>query len=368
MPRVYRTTDPLGARTVLTSWIWAVAAVTLILLAMTLGQSLGALLGGCRWIGVSIPLHRPVWALVDQPTLDFARRTAALGYWFGAIGTATAIGALAVAVVPRPRTVAAELAMIQTAWFASVLGVAWMPLLDLEDGHPARWLTLHSLPEELLVLAPVAAAAVAMIPTLRLLAVARAGRTHLGRAARLAVVLVHFLLPAGVTLAVASVLAPRLPAVALIGASGPAASALAVAWLGFPPPHPWPLEPVSASSILRAACAAMVGLALVWATGRPLAHGGAGGIVWSTPTARNNIRPWIEPTPVAGASVRPAPYPLESRVNRSIPHHEGVTVPSARRTRNTMAGSVGSPGCESTSLHAPRQPAVDVVVRERRPA
>lgn len=369
MPRVHRTTDPLAVNAVLTSWIWAVAAVTVVLVATTLGQAVGALFGGCGWIGVSIPVHRPVWALVDQPTLDFARRTAAVGYWFGAVATATVLGALTIAVVPRPRTVAAELAMVQTAWSAVVVGVAWMPLLDLEDGHPARWLSLHSLPEELLAIAPVVGAAVAVIPTLRLLAVARAGRTHLGRAARLGVVIVHFLLPAGAFLAVACLLAPRLPAVALIGATGPAASALAVAWFGFPPAHPWPLEPPGAAPILRATCAAILGLAVVWMTGRPTADGGAAGIVWRTPSARNNIRPWIEPTAVAGATIRPAPYPLESRARRPAPRDEGISVPSVRRARNTMTRPVGSPGCEPTSLREPRHPptdAADAVARERR--
>ncbi len=368
MPRVYRTTDPLAAPAVLTSWIWAVAAVTIVLVATTLGQAFGALLGGCGWIGVSIPLHRPVWALVDQPTLDFARRTAAVGYWFGAVGTAAVIGGLALAVVPRPRTVAAELAMVQTAWSAAVVGLAWMPLLDLEDGHPVRWLTLHSLPREVLVVAPVAAAAVAVIPTLRLLAVARAGRTHLGRGTRLGVVVVHLLLPAGAALAVASVFAPRLPAVALIGASGPAAAALSVAWFGFPPAHPWALEPPTAASILRAACVAILGLAVVWMTGRPTADGGAAGVVWRTPTARNNIRPWIQPTAVVGANVRPTAYPLDSRARRPVLREERGAVPSIRRIRNTITGSVGSPGCEPTTLRASRHPSADVVVRKRRPA
>lgn len=371
MPRVHRTTDPLAVSAVFTSWIWAVAAITIILVATTVGQAFGALLGGCGWIGVSLPLHRPAWALVDQPTLDFARRTAAIGYWFGAVGTAAVIAGLAVAVVPRPRTVAAELATVQTAWSASVVGLAWMPLLDLEDGHPARWLTLHSLPEELLALAPVAAAAMAVIPTLRLLAVARAGRAHLGRATRLGVVIVHFLLPAGAALALASVLAPRLPAVALIGASGPAVAALAIAWFGFPPAHPWPIEPPNSASILRATCAAILGLAVVWMTGRPTADGGVAGVVWRTPSARNNIRPWIEPTAVAGATIRPAPYPLESRARRPAPGDERGAVPSARRIWNTETGSDGSPGSDPPSLREPRHPptdATDAVARERRPS
>jgi hypothetical protein len=371
MPRVHRTTDPVAPSAVVTSWLWSAAAVALVLVAATLGQAVGALLGGCSWIGVSIPLHRPVWALLDQPTLDFARRTAALGYWFGAVGTAAAIGGLAVAVVPRPRTFAAEIAMVQTAWLATVVGVAWMPLLDLEDGHPARWLRLHSLPEELLVLAPVAAAALAIVPTLRLLAMARAGRAHLGRASRLGVIFVHLLLPAATTLAVASVMAPRLPAVALIGASGPAAAALAVAWFGFPPAHPWLLEPPGAGSIFRAIAVAAVGLAVVWLTGRPVANGDAVGIVWRTPTARNNIRPWIEPTAVAGASARPIPYPLESRLRSSRPARDLSPAIGDPRIRKTTAVPGGSPRYESIPFRrfrlAPDDQSAAAAVERRHP-
>ena len=46
---------------------------------------LGALLGGCGWIGISTPLHRQVWALVNQPALNFASLPRGLGYWLGSL-------------------------------------------------------------------------------------------------------------------------------------------------------------------------------------------------------------------------------------------------------------------------------------------
>jgi hypothetical protein len=312
MPGVYRTTDPYAPIAVLTSWIWGLACVAAVLTASAVGQAVGAWAGGCDWIGISIPVHRPVWALVDQPTLDFARRTVALGYWFGGVVTVGAIGALAIPLLPRPRTVAAEQATVQLAWTALVIGVAWMPLLDLEDGHPGRWFRLHTLPVELLALAPVAAAGLAVLPTVRLLAIARAGRPQLRRVARVGVVVVHLVIPVAAVLGLACVVAPHLPAVGLIAAAAPIVAAVAVAWIGFPAAFAWPLERPESAAVVRAIVALAVGAAVIWVAGRPVGDGHATGLLWSTPTARNNIRPWIEPVAVAGASVRPVPYPLDA--------------------------------------------------------
>ena len=88
--------------------------------------------------------------------------------------------------------------------------------------------------------------------------------------------------------------------------------AIGVAWMGFPPAYPWPLERPATAAVLRAMVAAALGVTVLWCTGRPIDDGRAAGVLWRTPTGRNNIRSWISPTAVAGASVRPVPYPLGS--------------------------------------------------------
>ncbi len=64
-----RATSPL---VVAVSWLAASVALPFALIGASLGQGLGALIGGCHWIGVTLPLDRQVWALVNQPVLNFA--------------------------------------------------------------------------------------------------------------------------------------------------------------------------------------------------------------------------------------------------------------------------------------------------------
>ena len=58
----------MDAKGLLYGLLAAVAAFPGALLVAVAGQGIGALLGGCGWIGVSTPVDRQVWALVNQPT------------------------------------------------------------------------------------------------------------------------------------------------------------------------------------------------------------------------------------------------------------------------------------------------------------
>jgi hypothetical protein len=279
-------------------------AATLVLAAA--GQGVGAVLGGCRWIGISLPLDRQVWALVNQPALNFASEPRALGYWLTSLVVPLLIGVGAVSLLPRARSIAAELAVVHGAWAASVVGVAWLPLLDPGDGHLSRWLALGGLPSWLVWLAPVVAAAAAVPPTLRLLALARAARQHTGRWFRLAVVGLHLAVPCATWSGTVWALRGE-PAIASSCALlAPVAVVIAIAWTFYPRPYAQRLKAFSKASWLRLAAVAIALTALMLAAGRPLPGGARSGLLWSAANDKNNIRPWIQATSLTRPSGSPA--------------------------------------------------------------
>ena len=75
--------DVMAPKIVLFSLVAAAGALAGALLVAILGQGLGGLIGGCGWIGISSPLDRQVWALMNQPTLNFSTLLRSLGYWAG---------------------------------------------------------------------------------------------------------------------------------------------------------------------------------------------------------------------------------------------------------------------------------------------
>ncbi len=287
-------TDPLRPSAVLLGWLAAALAAPVTLLLAALGQGVGAVLGGSSWIGVSTPWTRPPWALVNQPTIDFAASSAALGYWFGSTAVLLAVAGLGASLLPRPRTLAAEVAVVQLSWSAAFIGGCWLPLLDPDDGHPGRWLALHGLPTQLTWgVAGVAALAAAPV-AVHLLRLVRGARHHAGRGARLAAVTVHLVVPAAAFLALQRLLAGELRAAPALAVALPAVVALVLAWARYPRPHGRPLEPVSAGSFLRLVAALAVAVTLVAVAGRPLPGGSAAGLLWGVPDPLNNIRPWID--------------------------------------------------------------------------
>jgi hypothetical protein len=283
-------TTPTG---ILFGWLAASFGFTSGLLLAVGGQGFGAVLGGCGWIGFSTPLGRQVWALVNQPALNFASQPRAVGYWLGSLVLPLLAGAAALHLIPRARTLAAELMAVHLAWGAAVVGVAWLPLLDPADGHVARFLELADLPSLLVWAAPSLAAIAAFPPVLRLLALARVARPHTGRGVRLMVVAAHLGTPCVAWALLVSVIRGAPPLAPIVALLGPLLVACAVAWFGYPPAFVHRLREIETASWLRLLCSVLVVVALVWLAGRPLGANTWTGLVWGEPSARNNIRPWI---------------------------------------------------------------------------
>ena len=267
------------------------------------------MLGGCRWIGLATPLDHQVWALVNQPTLAFAAQSRAYGYWLGAPIALLVVALLMVPFIPRPQTMPAELLAIQVAWFAAVVGLAWIPLVDLEDGHLARWLFLHRRPDWLVFVPTAVGGLAALVPPFRLLALLADTRRAAGRLTRLGAVALHLVLPVAAWVGLVRLVCGRFlvePMIAL--AVGPAL-ALGLAWVGLPRPHVFPLAPVSPAALVRLFAVAVLLCGLVGFAGRPLPDGRRSGLLWARPSDTNNIRPWIDPVPLLGAR---APKPSGS--------------------------------------------------------
>jgi hypothetical protein len=290
-----RKLDPMAPLGVLCGWLAAVVGLQSGLIVAVGGQAVGSLIGGCGWIGFSTPIHLQAWALVNQPSLDFASQPGSLGYWLGSLILALAVGVTTVGFVPRPRTLATELWAVQLAWGATAIGIAWLPLLDSEDGHLSKWLKLQGLPDDLVWLAPLIAVAASVPPTLRLLALVRSVRPHAGRRLRIAAVVVHLATPCLLWVALATILRGSLPIQATAGLAAPILTAVVIAHVGYPAPYPHRLTEIGWGSAARLTIAAVVLGTLLWVGGRPLPDGGCSGLLWGKPGSYNNIRSWIHP-------------------------------------------------------------------------
>lgn len=314
--------NPNAPAAIFAGWLAALCGGILSLGLIAGGQGLGAVLGGCRWIGVTLPLHRQAWALVNQPSLAFSAQSAAAGYWLGGIVACLLVAALWVPLAPRPRGLTSELVAIQISWMASVLGLGWMALLDPWDGHLSRFLRLHDLSPALIWLAPVLGAWAALIPTLRLLGLTRGAQPQLSRSGRILTVLIHLVIPTFAWIAVGLVIISRTSSIAhgalleglppvetlwppVLAAALPSVAALTLAWLAFPRPWGHRLNPVSLknNAVLLAAAAVLVGLQLI--LGGPSGAGNCRGVLWSHDDSRNNLRPWVKPASILGATVVP---------------------------------------------------------------
>jgi hypothetical protein len=285
------------------SWLAASAAFPLALVGAALGQALGAIAGGCSWIGITLPLDRQVWALVNQPVLNFASLPRAGGYWLGSIGVPLLVALTIIGFWPQVRSLVAQLTAIQIAWSMSLVAVAWLPLLDRDDGHVVRFLALHDRPSFLVWLAPAVAAAAVLLPTLRLLELARRSRPDVSRCHRLLVVVLHLGLPSVLWIVLAVLVRGSIPWLATVAAAAPAGAAIVFAWFRYPTPYVRPLGRPRAAEITGLALAAAVLWAAVWLTGRPLSDDRSAGVVWGHAHSFNNIRPWVVPWSAVGAAV-----------------------------------------------------------------
>ena len=314
--------NPNAPAAIVVGWVAALGAGIVTLGIIACGQGFGAMLGGCRWIGVTLPLHRQPWALVNQPSLAFSADGAAAGYWLGGTVACLLVATLVIPFVPRPRGLTWELLAIQISWMASVLGLGWLALLDPWDGHLSLFLRLHEMSPALVWLVPVLGAWAALMPTLRLLALVRGAQPQVGRSGRVLTVVIHLVLPACAWITGGLVLISRtsspnhgtlleglLPFEALwppvLAAVLPSVAALTLAWLAFPRAWVHHLEGVSLRSgvLLMVWAAALVGFYL--ALGGTTGEGTCRGVVWTHADSRNNIRPWITPISILGATALP---------------------------------------------------------------
>jgi len=277
------------------SWTAAIAAFPLALVLAVLGQGLGALVGGCQWIGASLPLDRQVWALVNQPVLNFASLPTAGGYWLGSLMVPLIVAALVIPLFLRSNSLIVEISVIQLAWGAAVVAVAWLPLLDRGDGHLARWLDLHDLPLTLVWLAPALAAGAGLLPALRLLELARRRQKDTGRAYRVLLIVFHLVAPVVVWVGLGSLIRSSVPLEATLAITVPVCAAILLAWLRYPAPYVRALKRPTVSGVVVLVICAAVAVFLVWITGRPLPDDASAGVLWGQPQAYNNIRPWIDP-------------------------------------------------------------------------
>jgi hypothetical protein len=280
------------------SWLAAAGAYPGALLAAAVGQAVGALAGGCQWIGISLPLDRPVWALVNQPVINFSSLPSSAGYWLGSLALPVVLAVATIPLLPRGTSLLIEIVCVQWAWCAAVVAVAWLPLLEPRDGHLGRWLALRDLSPDLLWAAPGAAAAISLLPTLRLLELTRRRRSEPARTYRLAVAAVHLGGPAVIFGGLASWIHGRLPMAAAVALLLPVVTAFALAWFRFPEADIRRLALPGWGAATGLAAMSLIAASLVWFSGRPVGERQRSGILWAEPNALNNIRPWIEPLPL----------------------------------------------------------------------
>jgi hypothetical protein len=295
MPEVDIRVDARSLPAVLFSWLAGVLAIPLSLLIAVIGQGAGAYLGDCGWIGLSLPLDRQVWALVNQPVMNFASTAAAVPYWLGSLILPLMLAATLVPFIPRARSLAGELFMVQLAFVLAVVGGAWLPLLDPKDGHLVRLLGFRFLPDGLVWLAPVAAAATVALPALRLLAVARVATPHLSRAQRVWIVFIHLTPPVAAWMVLVSVLRGDPPQAPVLAGSALVVVALVVAWAGYPARYARPLEELTGAAFTSAAVVLTLLVGLWFFAGRPLPDEQRAGLLWAHGSDFNNIRQWIRP-------------------------------------------------------------------------
>jgi hypothetical protein len=195
----------------------------------------------------------------------------------------------------RVRSLIGQLAAVQLAFVAAVVGLLWQPGLDPASSHVARWLAFRGLPPELRWVAAAVGAAASIPVVLRLVALARITRFALSRGRRLGLVVLHLVpVPLGWA-AVSTTVRGSVPVEACVVAAVPIVVALATAWLGYPP-----AVTHAVSGIRPRAGVALVGITLALAgaamvVGRPLPGGRTAAVQWARDSSFNNIRPWMVP-------------------------------------------------------------------------
>lgn len=295
MPQVHLRPDLVSPSSLLASWLSAVAAVPSVLLISAIGQGLGTLVAGGGWIGICTPWDRQVWALVNQPVLNFSALPAATGYWLGSWAAPFLTAVLIMPLSLRLKSASSQLAVLQTGWIALVIGASWQTFLDPVSGHLARWLGFRELPAAAAWV--VVAAAIAAVPpfVIRLLAIARITRFHLSRSRRVGLVVIHLIPIPAACVAAFIILEEAVPVEACVAAGFPVLAALIIAWFGYPAPLTHPVTAVGARGLATLVVAVVLGFTAVAAAGRPLAGDRVSAVQWAREGSTNNIREWMVP-------------------------------------------------------------------------
>jgi hypothetical protein len=112
------------------------------------------------------------------------------------------------------------------------------------------------------------------------------------------VVAIHLVVPVFLWVGLASLIRSSVPLEATLAIAAPVCAAMLLAWLRYPSPYVRPLERPTVSGVVSLVFCAAVAAILVWTRARPLPDGASTGVLWGTPQAYNNIRPWIDPIPI----------------------------------------------------------------------
>lgn len=298
--------SPLSPRVVLLSLGVALGVWPLVWLLLAVAQGVGVVLTGGGFIGVSLPLGQYPWALVNQPEINFASTQAGLwGYWLSSALFALAVAAALPVLAPGPRRWGGELVLIHLAFASAVLGLGWAPAFGLVDG-PARGLERFFHVPSLAFVGGCAlfGAAVAALPMIRLAGALWHDAAPIAGSRRVAVVLLHGVLPAAIWVGMATVVGWRPGPWPLAGVGVVLLSPLVTLLFRVPRAA---LQRREAPSTLRLVAVWAMGCALLalaaWA-GSPELRAPRG-FLWGAPQATNNIRPDWRVSPLRRGLVKP---------------------------------------------------------------
>lgn len=301
------------------SWIVGLCSAFFAVLLTIIGQGIGASVGGCRWIGLTLALDHQPWALINQPNLAFSGRPIALGYWFGGVGFCLLLALLTVPFLPRPRNMGWELLCLHISWMSLLVGLAWLPLLDAWDGHVSHYLRLHGSSPAWVWVFPILGAWIALIPTYRLLALLRAADRTASGFKRAFCIMAHFGVPSiawvifGLALQLpllqAAASADSMPGMEILvrefwppvlGALLPVLAAALMALTAYPRPYSFPMTPLRGIHVPVALFMLLLFCGIFLLAGAPVGDGHSRGLLWATPNSRNNIRSWVRPSQLWG--------------------------------------------------------------------
>ena len=300
----------LAPRSVLLSWVVAVAVWPVAWALPLCAQGLATAAVGGSWIGLSLPWGATPWALVNEPTIAFAASRAALwAYWLPPPLLAALLALGVPVLAPTSGRWAGELAAFHLALASAVLGLGWAPHLAADDGWLAGLVRFSALGDDLVVAACLLIACLAAPLAFRRLGgrlwPARGGAT---RWRRVLLVVWHGLAPAAAWAVAARLLGWPLSRPALAGMSLVLGTALLAALTVAPRAAVRPDLTVAARTlVVSAVLAALVALPAAWAGAAR--EGRARALLWGQPSETNNVRPAalrVPLTPLRGATAPPA--------------------------------------------------------------